>query len=178
MRGSDLTGQLFGRLTVVRRAGSNRHRHSTWLCSCSCGSTIIADRCNLIAGGTRSCGCLARELTIARSTKHGHSPASGESREYAAWQQMWARCAAPEGDRRHAYYAARGIRVCRRWRSFTNFLADMGAHPGEGYSLDRINNDKGYSRSNCRWATWSEQSKNRRQPTTRVRDARGRYAGE
>lgn len=87
--------------------------------------------------------------------------------EYQTWADMKVRCLNPN-NKRYADYGGRGITVCKRWLSFENFLADMGTRPSNQHSLDRIDNDKGYFKENCRWATRQEQNGNRR----RRRDAR------
>ncbi len=97
---------------------------------------------------------------MGRPLKHGETANGVQSPEYKAWCAMNARCSNPN-DRRYADYGARGITVCVRWRhDFSAFLADMGRRPGPGYSIDRINNDRGYSPSNCRWATTKQQNRN------------------
>jgi hypothetical protein len=157
MRGSplDLTGQKFHRLTAIRRAGYYR-AHPTWLFLCDCGKEHEAIGSRVRAGYTKSCGCLSREVTRARSVRHGHFG----SRTYASWTAMLSRCT---NENHHAWdrYGGAGIGVCEEWRSFDNFLADMGERP-PGTSIDRIDGTKGYEASNCRWATRSEQNKNRR----------------
>lgn len=99
-----------------------------------------------------------------RNVKHGHAVGGKLTSEYLAWHSMLARC---YGTSNTSYrdYGGRGITVCDRWRaSFTDFFADMGQKPSPTHSLDRINNDAAYEPRNCRWATKSEQAKNRRRP--------------
>ena len=150
-------GQRFGRLTAIKRIAGK------WRCRCDCGKVVRVFRENLTSGHTRSCGCLARDVTARRNrdnARHGHCKNNQSTKIYRVWSSMLERCRSPQ---HHAYdrYGGRGITVCDRWLVFENFLADMGECPS-GYSLDRINNDGNYEPSNCRWATDSEQNKNRR----------------
>lgn len=82
-----------------------------------------------------------------------------DPRLYGAWVEMRRRCRAVRHEKN---YAARGITVCRRWHSFHAFATDMGPHPGRGWTLDRMQNNRGYSKVNCRWALYTTQNRNRR----------------
>jgi hypothetical protein len=154
----DLVGLSFGRLKVVERA-PNKGKHACWVCDCSCGTQgIIVLGGNLRRGNTQSCGCLHKERTGQAHYKHGMVNTS----EYAIWSSMRQRCLDPNSP---AYnrYGGRGITICDTWEdSFEAFYTDMGPRPSATHSLERINNDLGYSKENCRWATPSEQSRNTR----------------
>lgn len=153
----DITGQRFGRLVALRIVG--KARRARWLCECDCGHEYTVEGTMLRSGNTRSCGCLQPQKARNRVWKHGHAQ-HGPSKTYTSWANMLRRCDDSTG-RDFEYYGGRGISVCERWRSFENFLADMGERP-IGLTLDRIENDRGYEPGNCRWATWSEQQINRR----------------
>jgi hypothetical protein len=147
----DLTGQRFGLLIALKESGQNKWRCVTWLCRCDCGSEVIVPSGNLRTGNSHSCGCQKGGVT------HRHSRVG--SLTYQSWDAMLQRCTNPNTIN-YKTYGARGITVCERWRKFENFLADMGERTA-GLTLDRINNDQGYSPSNCRWATRAEQDKNK-----------------
>lgn len=164
----DLTGSTFGRLVVLARSGSTRNKSARWECQCSCGATTIVTGKNLLRGITRSCGCLHREGMSALFKRHGMT----RTKVHQAWKAMHQRCSNP--NRKHyQHYGGRGISVCERWATFENFYEDMGDPPSDRHSIDRIDVDGNYEPSNCRWATWSEQIRNRRRPSPRAMCKRG-----
>ena len=167
----DLTGETFGRLTVLAYAGP-RHvrlcskkdghiyyvwRHN-WRCHCLCGEQRIVDGSHLLRSNTTSCGCAALDNAKLLNRTHGHSGTA----LYKRWKKMRARCkngTCPD----YPLYGGRGITVCPEWdTSFLQFKADVGDIPFPGASLERIDNDLGYFPENVRWATNAEQQQNTR----------------
>lgn len=164
MKLRDRTNEKYGRLLVVARDLSKSR--VSWVCRCDCGTVLSVDAANLARGNTASCGCLRREVTIARSidqAKHGHTRQRTQSREWKSWQAMLHRCLNPHANG-YRLYGGRGIAVCAQWQGkdgFSQFYKDMGKRPA-GHSLDRIDPDGHYEPSNCRWATAAQQAQNRR----------------
>lgn len=161
------SGQRYGRLMVLRRKTAVEPGQSSfkWVCLCDCGNTTELFSGNLTSGNTRSCGCLSLDSMRRRMTVHGHY----KSPEYRTWRGMIERCSNPNAIG-YKHYGGRGIEVCDRWRKFENFLADMGERPADT-SIDRIDVNGNYEPVNCRWATRSQQSRNKR-PTKRPARAR------
>lgn len=160
----DLVGQKFGRLVIAQRKENDRSGTVQWLCLCDCGNTKIVRGNDLKRGDIKSCGCLQKEKITARNidrSKHGHTKNKKISATYYSWRTMIQRCTNPSATR-YRDYGGRGITVCETWRnSFDNFLRDMGERPSKN-QIDRIQNDKGYCKENCRWVTPKTNSGNRR----------------
>jgi hypothetical protein len=163
MKFRDLSGKEFGNLVAIscdiKRAVTGRSR-VYWNCRCRCGGLVMVASSNLCNGNTKSCGCRRVDVCIER-TKHGQSSRNFISSEYRAWAQMMARCYR-KTSKDYKNWGGRGITVCDRWRDACAFLSDMGPKPTAAHSLDRIDNDGNYEPKNCRWATRSQQNKNRR----------------
>jgi len=150
MRKLDLAGRKFGRLTLLRVIGVNRSKQRIWKCLCDCGQKHAASQAHITNGKTTSCGCFRRE----RATRHNRC----RTPEWFAYQHAKARCKPTAS--KHEHYFDRGIFFT--FVSFEEFLRDVGERPSPKHSLDRKDNDRGYEIGNVRWATKSQQERNRR----------------
>lgn len=159
-KGLELVGMTFNRLAVIEASPIPNQQQRYWLCKCSCGKETVVGTRELTKDRTKSCGCLiaekARATCIARNTSHGES----KTQLYILWWAMMSRCY-NKNVKAYPRYGGRGITVSEAWHDFAQFKTDMGEKP-KGLSLDRLDNNLGYSASNCRWVTYKEQNSNRR----------------
>lgn len=158
----DLTGQVFGRLTVLGYSHQDQYNRSHWVCLCECGNKKTISSNSLSSGKTRSCGCLDKEAHSEKPNRTTHG--LGKHRLYRIWKAMKNRCLNPNSPDYQKYYGSRSITICDEWRynywKFYLWAICNGYH--DGLSIDRIDVNGNYEPSNCRWATPKEQRVNQR----------------
>lgn len=162
----DLTGQRFGRLTVIERA-ENHGRQTYWKCRCDCGNFKEVNGAKLKNGHTKSCGCLQTKRIVKSNIQRNPHKTHGmsDTRLYRIYKKMYRRCYRPQ-TKYYENYGGRGIEICQEWlgeHGFENF-AKWALENGyaDNLSIDRKDNDKGYSPDNCKWSTAKEQANNTR----------------
>lgn len=163
----DLSGYRFGRLVVLCEDRKDKWENYIWKCKCNCGNTTSVVSNSLRGGLTQSCGCYQRAVQKVATVTHGKT----NTRLYAIWASMRERCLC-KSNHAFPYYGERGIGICDEWNDFERFYEwamstgyNEDAKRGD-CTLDRIENDKGYEPSNCRWVTMKEQANNRRKRGT------------
>jgi hypothetical protein len=152
-------GDNFNKLTIVQEV-EKQGKYRVFQCECDCGNQVKVRLGNLRNSHTTSCGCNRKEEMSKLgylSSIHGMSKSS----EYNTWNGMKTRCNNPKSPD-YKNYGGRGITVCERWSTFDNFIKDMGTKPNKNYSIDRIDNNRGYEPSNCQWVDSITQNNNRR----------------
>ncbi len=156
MRFKDLTGKIFGKLSVIEFKGRLPDQASLFLVKCSCGKSKIMR--GKVIQAAKSCGCMHGK----HFRTHGQASINGRGQtpEYKSWTGMKGRCLNSK-NKKYKNYGGRGIGICKRWLKFENFFEDMGKKPSAEYSIGRIDNDGDYKPSNCRWETPFQQSNNK-----------------
>ena len=161
----NIVGRQFGMLIVFAEVlPEHKNEQRPHLCICDCGEWTVVSLNSLTTYNTQSCGCLlskTRKDGSRKKTTHGETRNGRQSREYVSWYCMKTRCLNSNADE-YSNYGGRGIKICERWLNFENFLADMGRKPGRGYTLERKDTEGNYEPENCKWATSTEQVRNRR----------------
>ena len=147
----DITGQRFGRLTVVKRVENSKHGSTRWLCRCSCGNYKVFPGRDIRTGHTKSGGCYKRENIVTRSTKHG----TPDKKLYSIWGSIKDRCNR-KTNKSYKDYGGRGITIFPAWehdyKAFYEYVSKLPHYGEQGYSIDRIDNDGNYEPGNLRYA--------------------------
>lgn len=156
---NDLTGQRFGRLTVIAQAEPRKDKRRRWVCRCDCGGQTTTDTTKLTRGLTHSCGCLTRESARDRHLLHGGKG----TRLYNIWKNARQRCRNTNNPDFQRWYGSRGVQFASEWDDFSKFREWALANGyNDSLTLDRIDPNGDYCPDNCRWATWKEQRHNQR----------------
>lgn len=153
----DITNQKFGKLTAIS-FDYTKNNQSYWKCLCECGNGKTIRLGDLRGNYTKSCGCLHKERASKASKTHGLT----NSTEYRIWQAIKTRCLNPNSNQ-YKDYGGRNITISENWKdNFEQFLNDMGKRPSTKHTIDRINNNLGYYKENCKWSTYKQQNNNKR----------------
>jgi hypothetical protein len=158
-----LIGKRFTRLKVINSHPKKSNGQTQWLCLCDCGKKLIVTTSDLNSKGVQSCGCLNRDNVRKRCLRHGYANRKNIHPLYNTWVGMNGRCL-NEKHAAYKYYGARGISVCKDWQKnpekFIDWAQENGWKPG--LTIERVDNNKGYSPSNCKISTMMEQLQNTR----------------
>lgn len=162
----DLTGKTFGSLFVLKKSDKIKDGNVMWECQCSCGNKTLVTSYNLRSGRVGSCGCRKSKFTSENTSGENnpnHKHNLRNTKLYAIWTMMKQRCYNPN-NKNFKDYGGRGITVCEEWLNDVQAFYEWSMKNGykEGLTIDRIDNDKGYSPDNCRWTTMKVQRKNQR----------------
>ncbi|MBW2003019.1 MAG: hypothetical protein JRI72_00180 [Deltaproteobacteria bacterium] len=155
----NLTGLKFNRLLVLKQAKSKNNKRR-WLCKCDCGKLVEVITYDLTRGHTKSCGCLNKEK-IRKVGKSNTTHNMKKTRQYNTWSHMKSRCTNLK-NKNYSKYGGRGITISKKWLTFEGFWDDMKKGYNDNLTLERIDNNKGYCKENCKWATMKIQQNNKR----------------
>lgn len=158
-----------GDIKFISYTGDYRNGQRAALFKCFCGSSFMWGASDVFSGKKSHCGCAHKKMRSIglekwkeKFIKHGCCCGRKRTPEYSVWNSMKKRCL-NKNDLSYKNYGGRGIRICDEWvNDFSKFLSDMGERPSRHHTIDRIDNNRGYSKDNCRWATWDIQVKNKR----------------
>jgi hypothetical protein len=163
----DMTNRKIGRWLVLERAENYKDGTARWLCLCECGTKKVVLGSRLRNGQSTSCGCYNRDKMISHGMKY--------TRPYTIWKDMKQRC---NDEAKKHVYKNRNITYTDKWEEFESFWGDMQEGYADHLTLDRIDNEKGYYKENCRWATLQQQAQNRRKSITITVDGKDIIAGD
>jgi len=163
----EMVGRKFNKLTVIKLAKSSKSGRLMWLCACECGNTKIVEGYHLRKNKIKSCGCLQKQRAHEANLKNGASVGYKRLPEYVTWCSIKDRCNNPN-NKSFNYYGGRGINIDSEWnKDFLKFYNDVGKKPKAGYSIERIDVNKGYVPGNCAWIPVYKQARNK-QNTHRI----------
>lgn len=164
MKISNKIGERFNRLLVTSKSENTYRGRAKWICKCDCGNIKEVVGGQLMSGSVQSCGCLKKEQAREKGKIRIKTQLMKGTRPYRIWAKLKSRCNNPN-EVNYERYGGRGITVCDEWMKFDNFWKDMKVTYEDNLSIDRINNNDGYYKENCKWSTPKEQAANRRQRT-------------
>lgn len=172
-----IVGRRYGRLVAQSFEGRDPKGNATFKCLCDCGNSCLSKFSDLNGGKTVSCKCYIKDVTRARSTKHGQGTRSGRTKKYQAFLQMHDRCRNPNNPQ-WKDWGGRGISVWCGWDTFEAFDLDVAKPPSSLHTLDRINTNGNYEPGNVQWSTRKEQNRNQRSNRIVELDGVSRCLGE
>ncbi len=157
----DITNKKFNKLKAIKFFSKDKYNNQIWVFICDCGTTKKIYKGAVMSGHTKSCGCFLKSKEMQEIRKRPRTHGMRNTRIYSIWKNMLGRvrCSTNQD---YSNYGGRGINIDKKWIKFEGFYEDMSDGYKENLTIDRINNNKGYSKKNCRWVTTKEQNRNKR----------------